>query len=541
MYQCPNCGGQLRFNIPTQQLACENCQSEFDPYQISKEKDAEEESFYDVTVFKCPQCGGEIVSSDNTAANFCTFCGASTVLTSNLRKEKRPGYIIPFTKTKEDCKNAYAKHMRRAWFAPKELKDSRFIDSFRGIYMPYWAYHITEEGPVSLSASRSYRRGDYIITDKYSVSGDINSSYKGISYDASSSFDDQLSQSIAPYDVRNMNRFTPSYLCGFYADTADVDPDTYTSDAIDIAATKTYDYVKTRPELGSVSLDETAASAKSKFNPKCKAADGAMFPVWFMSYRNKDRVAYATVNGQTGKVVADMPVSISKYIISSLILAIPVFVLLNAFLTLLPSTTLGLSAIVAALVCFLYSSELNQIMNRDMPDFPGNKQSGKHNGNGMTNDGTVYYNTPGQNSYDRKNKKKKKNSSGAGALVVIIFAFVFIMFSFLTADIDNSGIFRLATYVAVILSIAGSAASIKPYSVVTGRHMPATFITMAAVVVAAVIQFTAPVSDLFYYAGAILCLAAVIILLLGVIKYYNVLSTRKLPQFINYSGGDDRA
>ena len=180
-------------------------------------------------------------------------------------------------------------------------------------------------------------------------------------------------------------------------------------------------------------------------------------------------------------------------------------------------------------------------MNRDMPDFPGNKQSGKHNGNGMTNDGTIYYNTPGQNSYDRKNKKKKKNSSGAGALVVIIFAFVFIMFSFLTADIDNSGIFRLATYVAVILSIAGSAASIKPYSVVTGRHMPATFITMAAVVVAAVIQFTAPVSDLFYYAGAILCLAAVIILLLGVIKYYNVLSTRKLPQFINYSGGDDRA
>ena len=239
--------------------------------------------------------------------------------------------------------------------------------------------------------------------------------------------------------------------------------------------------------------------------------------------------------------MADMPVSISKYIISSLILAIPVFMLLNAFLTLLPSTTLGLSAIVAALVCFLYSSELNQIMNRDMPDFPGNKQSGKHNGNGMTNDGTVYYNTPGQNSYDRKNKKKKKNSSGAGALVVIIFAFVFIMFSFLTADIDNSGIFRLATYVAVILSIAGSAASIKPYSVVTGRHMPATFITMAAVVVAAVIQFTAPVSDLFYHAGAILCLAAVIILLLGVIKYYNVLSTRKLPQFINYSGGDDRA
>ena len=122
-----------------------------------------------------------------------------------------------------------------------------------------------------------------------------------------------------------------------------------------------------------------------------------------------------------------------------------------------------------------------------------------------------------------------------------MFTFAFILFSFFTAIAGDLGIFRLVTYVAVILSIAGSAASIKPYSVVTGRHMPATFITMAAVFIAAVVQFTAPVSDLFYYAGTILCLASVIILLLGVIKYYNVLSTRKLPQFSNYSGGDDRA
>jgi hypothetical protein len=30
------------------------CSSQFDPYSISKEKDAEEEQFYEATVFKCP-------------------------------------------------------------------------------------------------------------------------------------------------------------------------------------------------------------------------------------------------------------------------------------------------------------------------------------------------------------------------------------------------------------------------------------------------------------------------------------------------------
>lgn len=160
MYQCPNCGGRLKFDIPSQQMACEQCDAHFDPYAVSKENDAEESTEYDVTVFKCPQCGGEILSTDNTAANFCSFCGASTILTSRLSKEKKPNYIIPFSKTKEDCKKEYKKMMKRAWFAPKELKDEKYIDGFRGIYMPYWAYHITQQGMINLKASKDYRRGD---------------------------------------------------------------------------------------------------------------------------------------------------------------------------------------------------------------------------------------------------------------------------------------------------------------------------------------------------------------------------------------------
>ena len=134
MYQCPCCGGRLIFDIPSQQLKCDHCSNSFNPYEISKEHDAQESVEYDVTVFRCPQCGGEILSTDNTAANFCSFCGASTILTSRVTKELKPGYIIPFSKTKQDCKRAYKSMMRYALFAPGELKDEKFIDGFRGIY-----------------------------------------------------------------------------------------------------------------------------------------------------------------------------------------------------------------------------------------------------------------------------------------------------------------------------------------------------------------------------------------------------------------------
>ena len=55
------------------------------------------------------------------------------------------------------------------------------------------------------------------------MKGHVDAYYKGLSFDASSSFSDNISEQLAPYDVKGMKAFTPAYLSGFYADTADVD------------------------------------------------------------------------------------------------------------------------------------------------------------------------------------------------------------------------------------------------------------------------------------------------------------------------------
>ena len=95
MYECPNCRGNLRYDIPSKMMACASCDSKFDPYEVSERNGAQEtEDEYEVTVFKCPQCGGEIYSTDNTAAGFCTFCGSAAILESRLRKEHRPKYTV---------------------------------------------------------------------------------------------------------------------------------------------------------------------------------------------------------------------------------------------------------------------------------------------------------------------------------------------------------------------------------------------------------------------------------------------------------------
>ena len=58
MVQCPNCGGLLKFDIASQKMKCDSCSSLFEPYAFDAQG-AEETTEYEVTVFRCPQCGGE--------------------------------------------------------------------------------------------------------------------------------------------------------------------------------------------------------------------------------------------------------------------------------------------------------------------------------------------------------------------------------------------------------------------------------------------------------------------------------------------------
>jgi DNA-directed RNA polymerase subunit RPC12/RpoP len=71
-YQCPNCGGPLKFNPKLQKYACEYCLSEFTEGE-AKEKEAEKkeaervaretkESQGEPVLYSCPSCGAEVVT-----------------------------------------------------------------------------------------------------------------------------------------------------------------------------------------------------------------------------------------------------------------------------------------------------------------------------------------------------------------------------------------------------------------------------------------------------------------------------------------------
>lgn len=367
MYECPNCGSNLKFDIAAQQMVCGYCGTTVDPYSLQKE-DAQEKGEYEATVYFCSQCGAELLSEDTTAATFCSFCGSTAVLESRIGKGRRPVHIIPFSKTKEDCKASYARMMRRAIFAPGELKNQAYIEKFRGIYMPYWVYGFEKKGKISFRGSTSRQKGDYLVTKHYEIVSEVDAAYSGISYDAAAAFSDELSGAIAPYHMEAGKPFTPSYLSGFYADAKDVDSGVYIQDACEMVTEEGFDrMVRNRTcSRYHVKKAENREALKSALRPACTSAELAMFPVWFLSYRNGDRVAYAVVNGQTGKAAADLPVDRKKYLAGSLLLAIPLFLLLNLRFTITPGVSLFLAAFLAFVCAAVSCAQMTRIREREL-------------------------------------------------------------------------------------------------------------------------------------------------------------------------------
>ena len=527
MYTCPNCGGNLKFHIKKQKMVCENCQYEEDPYKVQEFHSAEEEQTgeYEATVFRCPHCGGEIISEDTTAATFCSFCGATTVLEPRIVKERKPAYILPFEKTKEECKDAYAKVLKKALFLPDEYKNPDNINKFRGIYMPYWDYQYSLNEPFQFWGIKSRRRGNYEYTDYYDINCHVDMDYKGVCFDASSSFADHMSEGIAPYAVKNSKEFTPAYLSGFYADTSDVGKDVYEELANERVKEDIARKLERRRTFGKFSVSSYDMNRLGK--KISGSAKLVMLPVWFLAYRNGDRVSYAAVNGQTGKVSAELPVDRKKYFTASAILSVLIFLLLNWKLTLTPSTLLPIAAILSIVCMIIINVQMTNLIARD---------TGR--------DDIGYVSVKMGLKRPGRDKTERHALITGSFLPFFVIMFLFNIFGpFLLSRLNSSVVVFVMMvpvyfFIRQITRFSRREVVHKNYFGNWKEKIPVLFKPVLGIIAIAAVALIHPVRDEWYYISVLFSLLMTVFSFGDIIKYHNKLTSRKLPQF-NRRGGDE--
>ena len=526
MYNCPNCGAGMRYDIPTKKLVCDHCLSTCEIGEHPAQLASAEQDAYDATVFTCPQCGGRILSTDHAASDFCTYCGASVTLEGRLASEKKPDLILPFSLTKEQCRDAYRKYVRTIWCLPGEYKTEQFLDKFEGIYIPFWAYRFSQKGPGLLSGTRvsgSYR--EYL-----KMNFELNNKYNWILYDAASQFDDEISSAISTFTESGAVEFDPAYMSGFYADIPDVNAGIYQGDAEDDANFMTYENITHSVYFKGISFDTPHFLSKS-FNTKYEGVKSALCPVWFVTWRKRNRVAYAAVNGQNGTCAADLPVSWPKYLLFSLLMAIPCALLFLALPVIMAKTMLSVALVFSMVMMRLYYKVACETVGRELHVSDKGYNSRREQQDPV----------PGQIKKQGQKKRKYSGTTNTVTQKLITFGFS-VIFLVVTAALSNdielskfTDILQIlvipaAVIGAVLLCSAGLSLSrrIHSYGILAD-----TLILGASVAAAVVIRVLNPVHDYYYYFGAVLILAGIAAAALGLIRQYNKLCTHPIPEYFN--------
>ncbi|MCF0145788.1 MAG: hypothetical protein HUJ73_04290, partial [Eubacterium sp.] len=528
MVDCPGCGAYLHYDIESKKLLCDYCGqsfsvSEAEDYRRAKEVTETEEPSNEMAVyeFSCPQCGGHIYGERQDLTGFCSYCGTPVELAGRLTQLEKPKYIIPFTKTKEDCKKAFVNFTKKAVFTPSGYRDETHVDSFRGIYMPYHVFDVTEKGKFTVTMrGLRYRVFNYIHTKMYKVNGKMKAEYVGFEHDASRAFDDDISESLSPYVSSERLPFNEGYVSGFYADGSDVGSVAFSEDAKEVVAGETKRQILDAAVKEKRGLRDAHRAIKG-VNRDVKA-EKALYPVWFMSYRNGDRVAYAAVNGQTGKIMADLPIDFRKFLIAAAIATIPLFFLLNGFFTVRPRTMAGLFAAVLAACCIGYHNNLRKIMDHDGMNFSDERRklkeglkSGNVNAGGKSGKaGGVNTVRSSSANVSAQRARKKDDPSGTVFKVIGIAVLFLFLFVCLNGSVDASGkpslsfavlVGGVSALLVVIMTLrAGTLCRIfKRYSY---RISGFTACVLSAVisVISAFMLFLNPVQDIWYYGSCIL-------------------------------------
>lgn len=552
----------MRFDPDSQRVKCDYCDTSLDPAEalVGKESDkvtvpegditeAPAEDEYETVVYICPQCGGEILWDDDTAATFCSYCGASSVtLEKRLDSVKRPEKVIPFVLSKEKAVKSYTETVKKAIFAPDYMRQDSTVSMFRGIYMPYWCYDISHDGRMQVKGSKTYRRGDYVHTEFYDIDAQVDAKSSGISFDASASFSDSMSRAIAPFHTQNSRDFDEVFLSGFYADRCTVPARIYEEMAVNIAEDDISE--KLQKSMGHYSLSLSKATGDGAFADVMQKL--CYFPVWFLAIRDKggSHISYAVVNGQTGKVAADLPVDYKKYILGSVLLSLPIILILNLFVLLSPQTILIAGVVFAVISLIMLNKQLDQVYTRRMNfDDRGivykSMVMDEDDMEREINAGRSAEKTFGSGTVVLRDKKAGTGSfTSFGTLVVIAYVLFQCRDLFETIPSNvKSGIFGVVIAFAVLIIVlrnianknreTGKRVMYMPFA----EKLPVMIKPALAVVVAAVVALINPIHDYFYYGTAIVSLLLVLFSFSDLIKGHNELCLRKPPQ-MNRRGGD---
>lgn len=331
--KCPACSAKIDFNPKNQKWDCKYCGSKFTLEEMQKyqnasskeenkkaetKKSTKKEETEDLDIYHCKNCGAEVMADENTTATFCVYCGSTAILKEKIMEGTMPTQIIPFKNVKQDAIEKFKGLSKNRPLMPKFFNETKNIEKISGVYIPFWTYNLNVSGNIDFTYDHVTTWSDYNYcytkTDTYLAKRNSNMNFERVLVDGSSRFDDDLMDSLEPFHYKGLVEYNHAYLSGFLAEKYDVDE----KKAI----------VRANKRAMNTAIETTRKTvtgagptvSKNKLNIKKIKNDYILLPVWMVNVKYKDKTYTFAMNGQTGKMVGNIPLSMKRTVAFSILI-----------------------------------------------------------------------------------------------------------------------------------------------------------------------------------------------------------------------------
>ena len=343
VFDCTNCGAELKYKAGTTLLICEYCNAKNEiiiQETVVEELDFEKyiekletENLQSEKVIQCKSCGSTSSVDESLKSLYCAYC-SSPLVENDIHEERyiKPSYLLPFNIDNQKVYDLLSKWIDGIWFAPNNLKKAVLSPiGLRGVYVPYWTYD------VKTNSDYTGQKGEYYEvtegsgenqtikrkTKWYSTSGSVSLFFDDIMIPASGNIDAGSLTKLEPWDTKALVLANDQYLSGFITEKYKVN----LKDGFLYAKRIMDDRINQAVKSDIGGDDQSVESIDTNYsNIQFKHI---LLPVYVSSYRYENKVYHFYVNGRNGKLVGDRPYSQIKIIliVISILLLILLFLI----------------------------------------------------------------------------------------------------------------------------------------------------------------------------------------------------------------------
>lgn len=275
---------------------------------------------------RCENCSSEIRVDPDQRSYSCPFCESTVVVefSPDLTSKQRPEFVIGFALNPTEAEGKFRQWLAKgAWYRPKDLRTVAIAEKLRGVYIPFWSFSMLAESDWQADIGEYwYRTETYTTRDSngktvtrtrrvretewWPCRGRHHRYHSGYLVSGSTGLPQQYADRIMPFQLPALKRYEPFYLAGWLSEEYSVSRD----DALGRCQQEFYR--REQQHVAAFVPGDTHRRLSLQTSFSAIQSDLCLLPVYLLTYTYRQKNYRFYINGQTGKIAGDKPVSWSR-------------------------------------------------------------------------------------------------------------------------------------------------------------------------------------------------------------------------------------